>query len=91
MDKLAREAMLAREAGMTYGKWKALQPKEEKPKGIPDGWIRCKCCGKPFKPLARLNIFCEIGCREEYYRDNHKAKKAEYMEQYRAEKKKQEK
>jgi hypothetical protein len=65
--------MLARQAGMTYGKWKAMQPRVdiEKPT-IPDGWKACEYCGKAFKPVQGKR-FCEEYCRQQaYYERNHK-------------------
>lgn len=51
MDRLARNAMLAKQANMSYGKWKALQPivPIEKPK-TQEGWIRCAWCRTMFQP-----------------------------------------
>lgn len=67
MDRLARNAMLARRAGMSYGKWKALQPiveVEEKP--IPEGWRKCEYCGKPFM-RKQGKRFCDFSCRNMAY------------------------
>ena len=50
MDNLAKDAKSARGAGMSYGKWKAMQPVVEFGESkLPDGWRRCVVCGKPFK------------------------------------------
>lgn len=75
MDNLARNAMLARQAGMTYGKWKALHynpdenvPPKEKEVVIPEGWMVCERCGKPFKPTHRQR-FCDFYCRTEAYKE----------------------
>ena len=63
MDNLTKDAMLARQAGMTYGKWKAMQPVEKPaPKKIPDGWKCCEYCGKLFKGVVNKR-FCEPYCR----------------------------
>ena len=83
-DSLARDVMLAKQAGMSYGQWKALQPiipiaKRE----IPDGWRRCEWCGKPFKPVRGGKRFCEASCRTEAYRE--KAREIE-RERYRKQK-----
>lgn len=67
MDKLAINAMLAKQAGMSYGKWKAMQPIIEKPE-VPDGWKRCEYCGKGFKPVSRKR-FCDVHCRERAYNE----------------------
>jgi hypothetical protein len=66
MDNLAREAMLAKEAGVSYGQWKALQKPKQVLRKIPEGWIACEHCGKYFKPRANQR-FCDIGCRAEAY------------------------
>ena len=67
MDRLARNAMLARQANMSYGKWKAMQPREEPKKVdedvLPEWFRECKECGKPFKPRGK-QIFCEYYCRQ---------------------------
>lgn len=80
-------AMLAKEAGLSYGKWKAMQPvvpivKEEV---IPDHWVRCEECGKAFPPKGGKR-FCDCFCRRKAYEKTRydKAKRAEYMRQYRA-------
>ena len=63
MDRLAMNAMLARKANMSYGKWKAMQePVKVKEAPIPEGWQKCEHCGKPFKP-ANGKRFCDIACR----------------------------
>lgn len=67
-DKLAQEVAQALAAGMSYGKWKALQPRaEENAQAIPDGWKACAHCGKPFKFAQGGKRFCCIECREEAY------------------------
>lgn len=86
MDRLARNAMLARQAGMTYGKWKAMQPVVpiEKKDVIPDKWVRCAECGKAFPPKSNKR-FCDLDCRRTAYERNRyvKQKNADYMRQYR--------
>lgn len=83
MDNLAKNAMLAREANMTYGKWKALQYQQqqkqetqpEPKRDIPEGWKRCEWCGKPFKPKTkRKQMYCEVSCQQQaqYYRNHDK-------------------
>lgn len=67
MDNLAKDAFLAKRAGMTYGKWKANNPSTAgyKVELIPDGWRKCECCGKPYKPARAMQKFCELSCRDE--------------------------
>lgn len=67
-DKLAQEAAKAMAAGMSYGKWKAMQPRVDvKTPVIPDGWKTCEYCGKAFKPVQRKR-FCDAVCRQEAYK-----------------------
>jgi hypothetical protein len=68
MDRLAKNAMLAKQSGMSYGKWKAMQPRVdvEKP-AIPDGWIACEHCGKAFKSKNGKR-FCDETCRSVAYK-----------------------
>lgn len=65
-DKLAQDVSKAIVAGMSYGKWKAMQepmkPKEE----IPEGWKVCPWCGKAFKPVCG-QVFCEPNCKAQAY------------------------
>ena len=81
MNNLARDAMLAKQAGLSYGQWKAMQPpQEENPEEVPDGWLVCEYCGKQFKPKTkRPKRFCEVECQKQAY----KKKYAEYMRNYR--------
>ena len=78
MDELSRDAMLAKQAGMSYGKWRALQPPEkEKVKEIPNGMVKCEICGKLFKKRGTKR-FCDTVCREMAYRDKTRELNAEY-------------
>ncbi len=50
MDRLARESTAALNAGMSYGKWKALHPEglpEDAPDPVPKVQKRCVICGAP--------------------------------------------
>lgn len=93
MDNLAKDVAAALAAGMSYGRWKALNPytkdQEEEP-AVPEGLLICKRCGKPFKPKSyRKQVYCEYECqqaaikerdntrRKEYYRANMERKRAE--------------
>lgn len=89
MDNLARNAMLAKQAGMSYGKWKALQPVVpiEKKEVVPEGWIRCAYCNKPFKPHNPQQKYCEYMCRERGYAEKAKEVTARYQAKYRERKK----
>jgi hypothetical protein len=83
-DNLAKDAARALAAGMSYGRWKAFHPytkdKEEKP-AVPEGWLICKECGKPFKPKTkRSQSYCEVECQRvaatrRFYEKNKEAQK----------------
>ena len=92
MDNLARNAMLARQANMSYGKWKAMQePVKIAPKSkLPEGWIRCEWCRTPFKlKTKRLRKYCDIGCQRQAYLSNNREKHNAYAREYRARKEKE--
>jgi hypothetical protein len=64
--------MLAKQAGMSYGKWKAMQPRVEIDEHtIPEGWTTCEYCGKAFKPYHRKR-FCDMDCRKNAYAERTK-------------------
>ena len=85
MDNLARNAMLARQAGMSYGQWKALRPVVKVEQTIQEGWKPCEWCGKHFAPKQGKR-FCDDGCREEAYRTKAKAQHTDYCKRWRKEK-----
>ena len=68
-DKLAQDAAKALAAGLSYGKWRAMQQPVEIEKGIPEGWKVCPQCGKAFKSVKGKKIFCEPYCRNMAYHD----------------------
>lgn len=87
MDNLAREAMLARQARMTYGRWKAMQEVREpkKTQDVLDGWSVCEWCGKMYKPKTkRPQKYCEPYCQQEAQKQRSREKNAKYMREYRA-------
>lgn len=88
MDNLARNAMLAKQAGMSYGKWKAMQQPVQihKPQDLQPGWGRCAECGKPFKKYNKKQQYCEVGCQKQAYDRKNKERKAEYMKKWREQK-----
>ena len=98
MDRLARNAMLAKQAGMSYGQWKALQPivpvEKMEMKEPPKGWIKCEYCKKPFKPFNSMQKYCEVYCRERgYYEkrsENQREKARERVRKCRMKKKEEE-
>jgi hypothetical protein len=96
MDKLAQDAAAALAAGMSYGKWKAMQGTVviEKIEKIPEGWRACKRCGKPFmvKNFGKRQMYCELACQKAAQRERDKDKirahYREYMAKRRAEERK---
>lgn len=91
MDKLAWENAQALAAGMSYGKWKAMQEpvKIVKEKELPEGWCRCAWCNTPFKPKTkRPRKYCESRCQQIAWNSKRPARyNAEYQRQYRERKK----
>lgn len=74
-DKLAQDAAAALAAGMSYGKWKGLQPPVKIEKEIPEGWKICEYCGKPYKPTTgRPQKYCEANCTNKAFQERHKQK-----------------
>lgn len=81
-SKLAQQNALARAAGLSYGKWKALQPRpDEKKEELPGGWKHCEYCGKPIKGTKRKQ-FCDPHCQRLSYEARNKEKRAEYNRKY---------
>ena len=77
-DKLAQEATQAKASGLSYGQWKALQPRQEsKTEELPEGWKRCEHCGKAFKRF-RQKRFCDLDCRAQAYEARAKVMRADY-------------
>ena len=79
-DILALEAAAALEAGMSYGKWKAMggkiEPGENTP--LPNGWQTCKRCGKAFKPKRGCRQFyCNPECQYETQKERNRDRKRE--------------
>lgn len=68
-DKLAQDAAAALAAGMSYGKWKALQPvavKEEKPPKPYYDMRECAICGLEFRVGANgRKKYCSEECVRE--------------------------
>ena len=85
MDNLALNAMLAKKAGLSYGKWKAMQPIVEiKQPEIPEGSLKCPGCGKLFIKRNKKQIYCEVECQRQTYKRTHReqilAKQRRYAE-----------
>ncbi len=76
-DKLAEDVSKALAAGMSYGKWKAMQPPVEE-KGIREGWLVCKYCGEPFKPKTKKKqSYCGYYCQQQAYAEKLRQQKKE--------------
>lgn len=64
MDNLARNAMLARKDGMSYGQWKALHPTTMGEKTPDERECVCLHCGKTFIPKTnRPQKYCQFYCQ----------------------------
>lgn len=76
MDNLAKDAAAALAAGMSYGRYKAMQGEPKKVvtvEGLPKGWKRCLWCNTPFKP-TKDQKYCELFCQKAAQRDREKQK-----------------
>lgn len=90
LDKLSLDMIQCEKDGFGchYGRWKATQEPVKIVKTIPEGWKKCEYCGKPFKPPAKNHQrFCEVACQKKASDARRRAKKLEYMREYRARKK----
>ena len=73
-NKLSRDAMAARSAHMTYGKYMAS--KNPVTVDIPkpgEGEARCKNCGIIFKKTKFFRVVCSPACRDKHYKDRNRA------------------
>lgn len=69
MDQLTKDCIAARKAGMTYGKWKALQPPREmkpKQKAEKPSNKRCRVCGKAIPMTSKRMVYCSDECQKMY-------------------------
>jgi hypothetical protein len=78
-DKLAQESTAALAAGMSYGKWKAMQnPVTIQKPPPPEGWRTCVWCGQPFKPKNKgVQKYCESTCQLQAQTAKYRQNKAE--------------
>lgn len=84
-DRLAEDAAKAKAAGMSYGKWKALQPPDEpeKPKKIVIE-NTCQFCGKKFyQNDNRQRKYCSPECKYEVDLQKHREYDALHREEKR--------
>ena len=80
IDKLSQEVSMALAAGMSYGKWKAMQPVKdvsEKAVAVPKNMKQCPHCKKMFSPSNGKQKFCEPFCQKEAYKDKNRMMCAE--------------
>lgn len=83
-NRLALDAAAAREAGMSYGYWKAVNKSSEKiEKRIPEGWLECPHCGWIFKPVNGKQVYCQVYCQREAYRKKYQQKRNKYQREWR--------
>ncbi len=71
-DKLSLDMIECEKAGYGchYGAWKATQERpvkvEPTPDALPEGWMICYYCGKPFElKTKRARKYCEYYCQQE--------------------------
>ena len=80
MDRLTSDSIAAVNAGMTYGKWKALHPHTEVKNEVPvKGAKPCKVCGKVIPKRASTSgrqrkLYCSSECAYEAYREQMRAR-----------------
>ena len=89
MDNLAKDAAAALAAGMSYGKWKAMQENPvpvKKKEELQEGWRACKRCGKHFqvKKYSKRQMYCEYDCQKAAQRERDKEKIREHYREYMA-------
>ena len=73
LDQLTMDSIAAQKAGMSYGKWKALQPivKVDLPETAPKRL--CKLCGGEIPPEFHKNrTYCSDQCFDEADRIRHR-------------------
>ena len=81
-DKLAQDVSKAIAAKMSYGKWMAMQQPVKAEKEIPEGWVKCEYCGKPFRKHYGKR-FCDLTCRQQAYLPRYNEIKQENARKYR--------
>lgn len=90
-DNLALDAMDARAAGMTYGKWKAQHPHTKaanearlaKPKRADQPSVQkvhegiCPVCGEKFTTIVKNKKYCSDDCKAKMEGAKYRARKAQ--------------
>ena len=86
-DRLDREAKAASDAGLSYGKWKALQPPDKPaPPPKPKNKVERTCvrCGKTFYRSNKLCVkYCSPECQHEAKTEREKLYRQQNHEEYR--------
>lgn len=68
MDTLTRDAVAARQAGMSYGQYKAMQPRVVTERLDPEKFGRCRKCGEVFEKVNGKRFYCSRKCCDSYRR-----------------------
>ena len=82
MDQLTKDCIEARKAGLSYGKWKAMQPPREmkpKQKAEKPSNKRCRVCGKEIPMTSKRMVYCSDECGKQY--DYHYNRNRKYVEE----------
>lgn len=80
MDQLTKDCIEARKAGMSYGKWKAMQPPRKK---APDQEEEnqsdkyCRVCGTMIPKTSKRLVYCSYDCQRKY--DYHANRTRKYV------------
>ena len=79
MDQLTKDCIEAQKAGMSYGKWKAMQPPREKPKQKEEkpSNKRCRVCGTAIPMTSKRMVYCSDECQKKY--DYHANRTRKYV------------
>lgn len=77
-DQLALDAAAAKAAGLSYGKWRAMQPPRKVETETPEGWCVCQHCGKKYKPKTRRpQKYCNYECQQQALYERNRKRKGE--------------
>lgn len=69
LDNLTMDVLEAEKAGMSYGKWKAFNPKTKKKREKPirqediKRYRKCRICGRDFEVKLPQQCICSDECR----------------------------
>ena len=89
MDKLAKDAASAKAAGMSYGRWKAMQePGEPLKRKVYGNPCVCAWCGKTFYyKSGHKKKYCDSICQRAASDQRNREWYAQYLREWRAKKK----